>query len=368
MQNILCSAILFLLLISCSNNAIVKGVFLNVPDSVNVELSVMDPSHISIIDKTPQHAAQFEYTIPFAKDTTPLFCKIKMGNKHIVILARPKEQINLSGNWDHISRYAVTGSKGSEIVMNFNRQIDSITKKVDSIFQLVLENKAEEKAMRLLINQAYVRQKQICTRFVVTHIHTYESLAGIYQKFGNEFSVFNDFRDIILLRNLQSQIATNYPKSPYIKLLSQNIAQIEWQERLIEMPEVSFPEINLPDSSQNNHQLSSLQGKLFILYFNDAQPKSRIQTREFIELHKKYKALNIYQVFLGNNVEQWKNILAETPVPWTNVIETAGLQSTLIGLYNIQQLPTYYLIDKKGNIVGKNFSFEELEVNIKKLI
>ena len=45
-----------------------------------------------------------------------------------------------------------------------------------------------------------------------------------------------------------------------------------------------------------------------------------------------------------------------------------GDSSPSVGIYNVQKLPTSYLIDRKGNIVGKDLFDEELEAQIKKLI
>lgn len=376
MQKILIIFILGLL-VGCNNNAILEGTFTQVPDSLKIQLIELIHKNPVLIDtQKTQYPKQFSFKIPFnQEDTLPKYCGLKIGDKQIVLLIRPKEKIKISGTWNNIARYEVQGSQGSTKIMLHNRKIDSINQCVDSLLKLSLSESTNKRELTSSINRLYIKQKQICTRFIVENIQNYEALVGVFQKFGNGIPLFQDFRDIILLRELQTSLTKNYPQSPYIRYLSERVSQIEQQERLLafeqrlsELPVLEFPEIHLPDIKGEKQRLSLLKGKTIIVGFWANTPLSRIQNREFIQLKKKYKDIAIYQVFLDEDKNTWESLLKETPLPGTQVIDTLGNRSPLIGNYNLQQLPTYYLIDKTGKIVGKNFGEKELEQKVKSIL
>jgi hypothetical protein len=48
-------------------------------------------------------------------------------------------------------------------------------------------------------------------------------------------------------------------------------------------------------------------------------------------------------------------------LPWISVCDFKGIYSPAARLYNISKVPANYLINEKGEIIGKNMTTEELE-------
>ena len=57
----------------------------------------------------------------------------------------------------------------------------------------------------------------------------------------------------------------------------------------------------------------------------------------------------------------WINAVQQQQLPWISVSDLRGQASTSLGVYNVTQLPTSFLIDKEGSIVGRDIRGEELD-------
>jgi len=139
-------------------------------------------------------------------------------------------------------------------------------------------------------------------------------------------------------------------------------------QQLIEQSENAFLDITLPDADGVEKSLSQLRGKLVVLDFsaiNMEQSKGYIF--ELRELYNRYhkKGLEIYSISLDRNKFLWEDAVAN--LPWTTVY--AGEKATdVLMLYNVQNLPTLFLLDKQGNVQGRYSDFNQLDADIRKYL
>ena len=132
-----------------------------------------------------------------------------------------------------------------------------------------------------------------------------------------------------------------------------------------------MPEIELPDMFGNNRTLSSLNGKVILLQFwSAAAGNSNAMNADLKELYAKYKdnGFEIFQVSFDRSKAVWINAVQEQKLPWISVCDLRGETSPTVGEYNVQNVPTSYLIDRDGQIVGKDLTSEKLEAEVKRLI
>ena len=128
-------------------------------------------------------------------------------------------------------------------------------------------------------------------------------------------------------------------------------------------------DIELPDNKGQICKLSDEKGKVVLLdftaYKTNYSPNYNIMLRN---LYSKYadQGFNIYQVSVDSDESFWLNAVAN--LPWTCVHDESSLYSSYLKVYNVQQLPTVFLIDSEGNIVDRPESTEELDSKIAKLI
>lgn len=131
--------------------------------------------------------------------------------------------------------------------------------------------------------------------------------------------------------------------------------------------EASIIDITLPDINSKMHSIKSLKGKVVMLDFTIFGAKeSAERTRLLRELYNKYKdqGFTIYQISLDDDIHFWKSSVEY--LPWTCVHETDG---TATRAYGVQTLPTYFLINRNNEIVGRDIMLEgTLEDQVRKLL
>jgi alkyl hydroperoxide reductase subunit AhpC len=82
-------------------------------------------------------------------------------------------------------------------------------------------------------------------------------------------------------------------------------------------------------------------------------------------LYNKYHAqgLEIYQVSLDENEHFWKTQTAN--LPWISVRDESGNSANL---YNVQSIPTFFLITKDNVLYKRDVQIKDLDAEIKSLL
>ncbi|MBR4848910.1 MAG: AhpC/TSA family protein [Bacteroidaceae bacterium] len=128
-------------------------------------------------------------------------------------------------------------------------------------------------------------------------------------------------------------------------------------------------DVKLPGIDGDSISLSSLAGKVVLLDFTiyeDAKISSRnINLRK---IYNKYhdKGFEIYQISYDAREHFWQQ--SASNLPWTCVRDGEGAYSSYIKLYNVQRLPTFYLINRENEITLRDVQIENLEKEIEQLL
>ena len=128
-------------------------------------------------------------------------------------------------------------------------------------------------------------------------------------------------------------------------------------------------DIALNDNKGQLRHLNQLTGKVVLLDFHVfATNESPARILLLRELYNKYhdQGFEIYQVSLDPDEHFWKQQTAA--LPWINVREDQGLNSSILNLYNVQSVPEFFLIDRGNNLVGRSQTIKDIEQAIKNLL
>ena len=133
--------------------------------------------------------------------------------------------------------------------------------------------------------------------------------------------------------------------------------------------ESSIIDIALPDIEGMTRRLTDLKGQVVMLDFNVyGHPQSSSRVLVMRELYKKYasQGFEIYQVSLDENEHFWKTAVEN--IPWVCVRPDDAPYSREASLYSVRELPTYFLINRAGELVMRDEMVEDLEKELERLL
>ena len=127
-------------------------------------------------------------------------------------------------------------------------------------------------------------------------------------------------------------------------------------------------DFTLTDNKGAQRPLSSLKGHVVLLDFHLFANENSLQRIMMLrELYNKYHAagLEIYQVSVDADEHFWKTQTAA--LPWISTRVDDNSQQVL-QLYNVQQVPTFFLLDRNCNVVKRDAQIKDIDAEVKALL
>ncbi len=81
------------------------------------------------------------------------------------------------------------------------------------------------------------------------------------------------------------------------------------------------------------------------------------------------KGFNVISVSLDTDAAEWKEAIAKDKLTWTQVSNLAEMEKDpIVKQYGVKLIPTTYLLDASGKIVGIDLPHEEMKAKISALL
>jgi len=117
--------------------------------------------------------------------------------------------------------------------------------------------------------------------------------------------------------------------------------------------------------------LSSLKGKVFLLDFWASWcGPCRYANKQLVKFYSKYKGkgFEILSVSLDDEKTAWKKAVTKDKITWMQGFDRGGWDSFAARKWQVDALPSSFLINKDGDVVGINLEKDDLEKKIKELL
>lgn len=303
---------------------------------------------------------------------SPSLYNVIYGGDRIPLFVSRGERIDVSAMGSALANYTVTGSRESELLRKFNKvflegQLE--LKRVVQGYTTASDEARKEFADQYNTLYHLVKRNQIS--FIIENKESLASIYALYQRLPGEQYLSSADSDLIYYRTVASAVSKSYPSSPFVLNLSNDIARMEARISLMNsIEERTYPELNGRDMYGNEVALSSLEGNVVLIDFWSAElGNSNAFNAELKEIYNKYKSLgfSVYQVSADTSKTVWITAVQEQGLPWISVCDFLGNASPMLRAYNVRKLPSNFLIDSNGNIIGKDLYSSDLEAKLAKI-
>ena len=323
------------------------------------------------------------FTFKGERPASPEFYRLRVEDKVINLSVDSTETLTVEAPYENFATdYTVTGSANCEKIKELTLKQIRLQSRVDELSAamnaraLGVDDFQDSLAVLL---KAYKDEVKI--NYIFSAPNTAAAYFALFQKLNNYliFDPLNSKEDIRCFAAVATSLNQHFPHADRSKTLYNIVIKgmkntRARQQQVVEVPETTVQEtgvidIDLRDLEGNVHRLSDLKGKVVILDFTIYQSAVSASHNYMLrDLYDKYAAqgLQIYQVSLDADEHYWKTTADN--LPWICVRDGNGIYSSYATAYNVQNVPTLFLVSRANELVSRSETIKDLEKEVKALL
>lgn len=309
----------------------------------------------------------------------PDFYRLRINDKTIDFAVDSCETISVNADFNNFSTgYKIEGSVQSAEIQKLRKSLSAIQMKANSLNP---EMSAGERDVKIAeITSDIEKHKAMARQLILQNPRSTTAYFAIYQKINDTYLfspyVKEDKPYCAAVATSYNAFMPDYERTKNLYALVMDAIKTErsqkanqaWAE-IMKNASTGYIDIALKDRTDKIRKLSELEGRLVIIDFSSYEMENNVQyTFELRDLYNKYhtRGLEIFQVSLDRSKLVWE--AATTNIPWVCVRDENGPNTPCVATYNVQSVPTLFLLNRSGVITGRYYDFKSIEDQIKKLL
>ncbi len=337
-------------------------------------------NEINTIDSV-KLSADGDFTFSSEATEAPEFYRLRIADQIINVAIDSTETVTVKASFPNMaSQYEISGSENCQKIKELALKQMELQRQAILISSNEMLTVDESNDSILGIIQQY--KNDVKKEYIFPDPGKSYAYFALFQTLGNMllFNPRTDKDDIKVYAAVATSWDTFYPNAErgtnLHNIAIEGMKNVRIAEannaRTIDASKVQTTgliDIALYDNKGQLRHLNQLAGKVVLLDFHVfATSESPARILMLRELYNKYhsQGLEIFQVSIDPDEHYWKQQTAA--LPWINVRDADGTNSTNLRLYNVQAIPEYFLIDKGNNLVGRSQTIKDLEQAIQNLL
>jgi peroxiredoxin len=364
MKNITYLLFIGVLMAACSSEPhyTVKGK-IEGSDSITFYLQKRDAGKVVTIDSAVSRKGSF--TLKNGAVEYPQLIQLVAGRSgRRIPFYLENSRIMITGSLDSLFKAEISGSKTQDeykLFVSSNKTLSDIYKNTYLKFQSANNSgntslmMSLEKKIDSLQNEMIILQKSFVRNNPSSYISPSILSSLSYEMTADEIESMIDILD------------TTVSAVPQIKAL---------KERVVIMKTVAIgnkaPDFTMNDVNGNPVTLSSKFGpKLLLIDFwaawcGPCRRENPNVVRIYAEFHK--KGFDVFGVSLDQKKEDWVKAIADDKLTWTHVSDLQYWSNSAAKLYAVNSIPSNFILDETGTIIGKNLKGDDLYNKVKEIL
>ena len=343
----------------------IDGTFQNPGAEKKVFLYGMQSSQMVAIDSTNlSEKGEFKF---IRKTPSVDFFRVSVGNHEFMLIAKNGDEIKLEADLaDKTMAYKISGANEVEklselnaIRNNFAKQVEKLQANFDSKVASQPQDRATILEEMKPQYESYI--KQLNSQILKFAADNKGTLASFYamntlspQEFEAELVKFAD--------EVKDEIKGNATVDTFVKQMA--------LLKTVQIGQVA-PAFTANTADGKAVSLSDYKGKYVLVDFwaSWCQP-CRQENPNVVKMYNKYKNNNfdVLGISLDTDKAAWLGAVKADGLTWTHVSELKDFNGETVKKYQVQAIPTSYLIDPAGKIAAKNLRGDELDAFLAKTL
>lgn len=342
MKGILCLLVVAVHLTSCNTKPkapsyVINGKVIGA-DGNTFYLQKREAGSFVILDSAVSVKGEFKIQGGFLKCPERVYLSQK-DKKGSVAFYLENSAISITGSIDSLANVKVAGSKTQDEYIAYQELLKPFENSI---------NKLDEE------------QNAFNKKFIADHPKSY-----ITPSIVNNMSYELEAADIeILISKLDTTIAN----VTIIKDIEARVAVMKTVAIGQKAPDFTMNDVNdKPISLSSKIGTSKL---LLIDFWASWCGPCRQENPNVVKVYKEYnkKGFDVYGVSLDKKKENWLKAIEKDQLTWTHVSDLQFWNNVAAKLYAVNSIPSNFLLDQKGTIIGRNLRGEALANKVKELL
>ncbi|MEI6679770.1 MAG: TlpA disulfide reductase family protein, partial [Mariniphaga sp.] len=270
---------------------------------------------------------------------------------------------------DSLANVKVAGSKTQDEYIAYQdllKPFENSINKLDEEYKAIkkTEDKAKlaefEKSSEALYNKISAEQNAFNKKFIADHPKSYLTPSIV-----NNMSYELEAADI---ESLISKLDTTIAYVTIIKDIKARVAVMKTVAIGQKAPDFTMNDVNdKPISLSSKIGTSKL---LLIDFWASWCGPCRQENPNVVKVYKEYnkKGFDVYGVSLDKKKENWLKAIEKDQLTWTHVSDLQFWNNVAAKLYAVNSIPSNFLLDQKGTIIGRNLRGDALANKVKELL
>ncbi len=360
---------------SCGTKASIEGELSDAPSS-EVIVKLLNVNHYEVLDTVKTSpAGKFSYKVDVKKGQPEFVYVFYKDTKVASMLLEAGDKVSVVA--DTLGKYTVEGSEESLKLAQVEKDYADALLKLSNLSSRSMTAKGKElDEIKRQMGQEYVNYYRSRVRYVMENSRSLTAVPVLFQNFGSDLPVFAQSTDALHFSKVADSLSLVYPESRYVKALraeaDRRMNYLELESRLNSAEPVGYPDIELPDVNSQKVKLSDVDAKVIMVYFwSSADASQKMFNLDFLrsiynDYHK--KGFEIYQVSLDVDKAAWARVTKGQNLPWINVCDSRGASSPYVPLYNLNTLPSAFVIADGELVDGDMVDEKSFRRHIEKLL